>query len=240
MNTKWNGRNYSLEKFTGMHRSSFVQLEEAAMHVNFQLPTSHTRVGYLIDNIANADPDLRAAIANIRIDMNNMRNDFESAVAFLLPVDPYTKHKAQLNKLPNISDANALRNKQQSKTGVDLRWHKPDEYKTLTKPQRIELYDWQKSKDGRSTTYKQKTSAGGKSKQHAKQKLQATVAALKEKLKEAPKEPTLEELTACIAAASKLPPAPSAVPIPPPTPPSSSHVAAAMALKSILKRKREE
>jgi hypothetical protein len=24
MNTKWNGRNYSLEKFTGMHRSSFV------------------------------------------------------------------------------------------------------------------------------------------------------------------------------------------------------------------------
>ena len=97
MNTKWNGRNYSLEKFTGMHRSSFVQLEEAALHVNFQLPTQHTRIGYLIDNINNADPDLRAAIASIRIDTNNMRNDFEASVAFLLPVDPYTKHKAQLN-----------------------------------------------------------------------------------------------------------------------------------------------
>ena len=56
MNTKWNGRNYSLDKFVGLHRSSFVQLEEAAEHVHFQLPTQHTRVGYLIDNIENQDP----------------------------------------------------------------------------------------------------------------------------------------------------------------------------------------
>ena len=237
MNTKWNGRTYSLEKFTGMHRSSFVQLEEAALHINFQLPTDHTRVGYLIDNINNPDPDLRADIANIRIDMNNMRSNFESAVAFLLPVDPYVKHKALQNKIPQIGDAHALRNKQQSNTGVDLRWHKPEEYKKLSKPQRIELYEWQRSKEGRPTTQKQKTSAGGKPKQSAKHKLQAKVAALTEKLKEAPKEPSLEELTACIAAANKTP----STPLPPlPPPPSNSHIAAAMALKSILKRKREE
>ena len=59
MNTKWNGRTYSLEKFTGLHRSAYIQLEEASQHVNFQLPTEHTRVGYLIDNIQNSDPDLK-------------------------------------------------------------------------------------------------------------------------------------------------------------------------------------
>ena len=26
MNTKWNGKNYALDKFTGRHRSRFVQL----------------------------------------------------------------------------------------------------------------------------------------------------------------------------------------------------------------------
>ena len=119
-----------------------------------------------------------------------------------------------------------------------MRWHKPEEYTKLTKPQRIELYEWQRSKEGRPTTHKQKSLAGGKSKQHAKQKLQATVAALKEQLKETPKEPSLEELTACIAAATKLPPTPRPTPVLPP--PSSSHVAAAMALKDILKRKRDE
>jgi hypothetical protein len=142
MNTKWNGRNYSLEKFTGMHRSSFVQLQEAALHVNFQLPTEHTRVGYLVDNINNVDPDLRAAIASVRIDTNGMRSNFEDTVAFLLPVDPYSKHKRNQDKHANISDTNALRNKSQSKTGVDLRWHKPSEYKQLNKEQRAELYEW--------------------------------------------------------------------------------------------------
>ena len=76
MNTKWNGRNFSLEKFTGIHRSSYISLQEAAAHINFQLPTEHTRVGYLIDNIINADPDLRAAIASVRINTNGMRSNW--------------------------------------------------------------------------------------------------------------------------------------------------------------------
>ena len=46
MNTKWNGQAYSLEKFIGLHRSSFIMLQEAAIHVPFQLPTEHSRVGY--------------------------------------------------------------------------------------------------------------------------------------------------------------------------------------------------
>ena len=69
MNTKWNGKDYSLEKFCGIHRTAFVQMEEASLHVEFQLPNEHSRVGYLIDNIVNSDPDLRAAIAQVRVEV---------------------------------------------------------------------------------------------------------------------------------------------------------------------------
>ena len=237
MNTKWNGRNYSLERFTGVHRSSFVQLQEAAAQVvtPLQLPSEHTRVGYLIDNINNSDPDLRAAIASIRVDTNGMRSNFEAAVAFLLPVDPYVKHK-KTDRQVNIADIQALKNKSDSKTGVDLRWHTPDEYAKLNKDQKSELYQWQKTKDGKATIQKQKKAAGHKPKISAKKKLQAKVAALQAEIDERKKDPTLEELTACIAAATSAKAADQPTPT---TVPTHPHVAAAVQLQGILKRKRE-
>ena len=84
MNTKWNGKDYSLEKFCGIHRTAFVQMEEASLHVEFQLPNEHSRVGYLIDNIVNSDPDLRAAIAQVRVDRSGMRSQFEDTVTYIL------------------------------------------------------------------------------------------------------------------------------------------------------------
>ena len=240
MNTKWNGRNYSLEKFTGMHRNSFVQLQEAATHVNFQLPTEHTRVGYLLDNIVNSDPDLRAAIASVRIDTNGMRANFEDAVAFLLPVDPYSKNRRnnQDNRQANISDTNALKNKSQSKTGVDLRWHTPEEYKTLNKEQRAELYEWQRTKEGKATSAKQRLDSGHKGKLSAKKKLQTKVAALEAQLKvQQSSEPTLDEIKACLASAMTSKNESTTV-APAVQPATDAHAAAAVALKNILKRKR--
>ena len=76
MNTKWNGRTFSLENFTGLYQSSFFKLQEADEHIAFQLPTGHTRVGYLLDKIQNNGPGLRADITIICIDMNDMRDDF--------------------------------------------------------------------------------------------------------------------------------------------------------------------
>ena len=52
MQTKWNGRVYSLEKFFGLHHNSFVQIQEAYDHVNFQFPTDHSIVGFLVDNMS--------------------------------------------------------------------------------------------------------------------------------------------------------------------------------------------
>ena len=141
MNTKLNGCKHSLEKFTSIHCSSFVQLQEAESQVesDLQLPSEHTRVGYLIDNINNSDPDLRATIASICADTNGMRTDFEAAAVFLLPVDPYVTHKKGSNKKVLIADVHALKNKSSSGTNVDLCWHTPDKYKLLNREQCSEL-----------------------------------------------------------------------------------------------------
>ena len=72
MSTKWDGRTYGIKKFTGLHRTAYVFLEEAALHVDFQLPTQHSRVGFLLDNITNQDADLIAALASIRVNTNQM------------------------------------------------------------------------------------------------------------------------------------------------------------------------
>ena len=133
MNTKWNGRTYSLEKFTGLHRSAFTALQEAAQHVIFQLPNARSRVGFLLDNIVNNDPDLRAALANIRANVNNMRDDFEASISYILPVCPYVKHRARNHRSGANISSFALKGKNESKTGVDFRWHTKEEYSKLNR-----------------------------------------------------------------------------------------------------------
>ena len=250
MNTKWNGRTYSLEKFTGLHRASYIQLEEAAQHVNFQLPTEHTRVGYLIDNILNNDPDLRAAISSIRINTNDMRSNFEASVATLLPVCPYSKNRSSNNRNKAIISETTLKGKAQSKTGVDFRWYQKSEYMKLTPEQKKELYEWQKSKDGKKQIGKDKNErdkpSKGSPKSPSRKQLHAQIKALQAQAEAntSPNEPTLEELSAIIAA-SKVPVPPAEQVLKPSVPSSSSrkkdpNVVAALTLQSILKRKRDQ
>ena len=87
MQNKWNGGFYTLENFSGLHRNSFVQLQESVDHVKFQLPTKHSRVGFLIDKISNSDPDLRSAIAVVCINMKNICDYFEGAAGFYSQCD---------------------------------------------------------------------------------------------------------------------------------------------------------
>ena len=247
MNTKWNGRTYSLDKFTGLHRSAFVMLEEAALHVNFQVPSQHSRVGYLLDNITNSDPDLRAALASIRVNTDGMRDDFERAVAFILPVCPYTKNKSnqRRNRQAELSDVR-LKGKSDSKTGVDLRWHTREEYSKLTKEQKAELYQWQQTKNGKEAMDKSRKTS--KRKNMTKKQLKAHIQSLEQRLENDKKinhdeteVPSVAEIQALISAATPLPPPPSAIPVPKP---SKSNVdryqLAAAAVQQIMKRSRKE
>ena len=138
-----------LENFCGQHRAKFIQLQEAAEHVTFQVPNEHTRVGYLIDNIENTDADLKAAVALIRNDTTK-RSSFEQAVTTVVAVDPYVKHASEKKSQRNftISGLSSKSTGRGSKTGVDLRWHKTVEFQALSKDEKDELREWQQSKDG--------------------------------------------------------------------------------------------
>ena len=79
--------------------------------------------------------NIRAAISSIRMNTNGMRSDFESAVATLLPVCPYSQYRSNsnntINRKANVSDT-TLKGKSESKTGVEFRWYKKSEYDKLT------------------------------------------------------------------------------------------------------------
>ena len=156
MNEKWTGTSYSLEKFCNQHRSRFVNLSEAKNHIDFQLPTEHTRVGYLIENIVHSDPDLRAALATIRQNVNNTRDNFEGSVAVLLPVDPFKKSRKRSNESSAAPAANVSSTSTSSSandgigsSGVVFKFHDGASYGKLTAAQKSELYEWRQSPRGK-------------------------------------------------------------------------------------------
>ena len=91
---KWKGTgNFTLERFLAMHRNAFEQLTLASTHIPYQLPTSYTRVGYLLDEIETTDAELQAAMSGVRADKHPKGKwfDFEKAVTFITPADPVAR-----------------------------------------------------------------------------------------------------------------------------------------------------
>ena len=122
----------------------------------------------------------------------------------------------------------------------------------LTPEQKKELYEWQKSKDGKKQIGKDKNErdkpSKGSPKSLSRKQLHAQIKALQAQQAQdantSPNEPTLEELSAVIAA-SKVPVPPAEQVLKPSVPSSSSrkkdpNVVAALTLQSILKRKRDQ
>ena len=174
INSKWNGKRFSLESFCSQHRAKYLQLEEASMHTNCQLPNEHTRVGYLLDNIDHSDAALQAAIASVRQNHNNLRNDFEASVATLIPVDPYIKSNASKKPVSYEISGVTSTHGRGLKTGVDLRWYKPEDYRDLSTDAKRELREWQNTNEGKAAIadakesfFKDKSNKGSKRKSSA-------------------------------------------------------------------------
>ena len=154
---KWKGQtNFTLEKFVQMHRNAFVSMEACILHVQFQLPNPFTRVGYLLDGIENNDPQLQAAIALVTDDVGpgGKRQDFEATAAYLIPRDPVAKRRIVSEKrtAAEISGLGAevelgkqSKKKGIGRSGVHLRYHRPDEYSKLSQPEKKELMEWRAS-----------------------------------------------------------------------------------------------
>jgi hypothetical protein len=155
-NIKWNGRNYSFEKHVSNHRQAVDDLKDCATHITVTAPDESQRVEYLIDSINCADSTLQAAIGLIRSNVNNMREDFESAANALIEVDPYRRSQRQPQKPAGQVSAIDF-SSGRGDSGVDLRWHTPTEFRALTQEQKDELTSWQKSPDGKEVLQKSKT-----------------------------------------------------------------------------------
>ena len=170
INMKWTGTtSFTLHGFLAKHRASFNTLQRCAEHVSVELPNERTRVGYLIENIDCQDKDVTTAVSHVRLDdsvdatgnPSGMRNDFERAVAFLLPMDPVGKKRRAKRPAAQISaaatpevevGAAAVADPKKGKkgrkvtfkptcgkTGVEFRYYKPAEFSKLTDEQRAEL-----------------------------------------------------------------------------------------------------
>ena len=195
---KWRGQNnYSLEKFCQHHRAAYVSMVSCSQHVEFQLPNGHTRVGYLLDAIENNDAQLQAAMANVRDDTGDgtaanpgKRNDFELAVAYILPSDPVARKRTITNKR-GAAEISALGGASNDKngagfgdkpgigsTGVHLRWHSPKEFKQLSKKQKRELFEWRKTQES------DEPGDSKKGKKRAKAQKEAIAAAVEKKVEE--------------------------------------------------------
>ena len=253
MNTKWTGQNYSLEKFCNHHRSKFVNLEEAKNHVDFQLPTAHTRVGYLLDNITNSDADLRAAIANIRQNVHDTRSDFEKAVSVLLPVDPFIKKK-QNNNNANASNADANvasgttstttdSTKKHGSSGVRLGFHNHSQYQALSAAQKNELSRWRSTPEGkRITESERKKRKNNYDSRHSNKQLETAIrSALAQERKKQKETEDVDAMAQMIATAAASSPSASATSsTTEPVPVNGAHRAAAAKLLRIKARKSKE
>ena len=157
--TKWKGQNnFPLSKYVAIHRGEYQNMEDASAHVAFQLPNDRTRVRDMLNNIENGDPELQAAMAGVRHD-DALMEDFEAAVARILPSDPVAKKRrgekkrgsADISAVGGEIDADvgaidAARKKPAiGKTGVELRWYdNKAEFAALSKAQKKELAQYRK------------------------------------------------------------------------------------------------
>ena len=151
---QWKGQsNFSLEKFVSQHRNAYISMQQCAEYVSFQLPNELTRVKYLLDAIDNSNAELQAAIAMIRQDDGDdgKMNNFEAAVAYLIPRDPVSKKRVSGNKRPQaeVSGVSSKGTKKKARvgvTGVELRFHSKQEYAELSKLQKDELHEWRRTR----------------------------------------------------------------------------------------------
>ena len=148
------GGTITLERFLAQHRSAFTSLQRCAENVSVQVPEERMRVGYLIENITCADPDVKAALAAIKMDdtPTGLRSDFERTAALLLPVDPVEKKKKGKRTIGHISSATVKAstdgggNEGSGPSGVQLRYHTSKEYSKLCKEARADLAHWRRNK----------------------------------------------------------------------------------------------
>jgi len=151
----WSGTtSITLLQHTLMQRKAFIQLSEAGEHVPTELPNDCTRVSYLLDSLKMDNPKMLAGTAAIEQDELGKRVHFEKTVTFLLPFDPVVAKNAKAKGLGvNVLGIDAEKPVSGATvgTGVKLHWHEPQKLSKLTKEQKFELSEWNKTQTKRTS-----------------------------------------------------------------------------------------
>ena len=149
---KWDGQTSQLlQSHIERIRESYVDIENAAQHIKEQIPDPRTRVQSLIDSIEGCtDAKVCARVAAISNETNGMLDDFEKAVAHLVPVCPVAAKVGKKRSSVRISGIDgSIMSKKGPKTGVELRYYTSKEYSKLSKEEMAELKDLRPAKKGK-------------------------------------------------------------------------------------------
>ena len=85
-------------------RECYVDTKNATEHIKEHIPEPCTRVQSLLNSIEGCkDPNVRARVAAISNESNEMLDDFEAAVAHLIPVYPVATKVGKKRKNAHIS-----------------------------------------------------------------------------------------------------------------------------------------
>ena len=165
-NREWKGiSNQKLEKYASLHRWCNERLKQIAEHTDYQLPDVRRQVERFITNIKSSDPELMAAVAQVKADkrLDGPLYDFEQCVAALLPSCPVAKRMKKngtikTHHVPAHIAAFTIEEDGQGKkkggkyetgtTGVVFRHYDKQEYAQLSNEQKNELRLWRNNKKG--------------------------------------------------------------------------------------------
>ena len=146
-------------------------------HVYYQLPNSHTRVGYILTAIQCDDAGLKANITSLRIDkVQNIKHKyFQACAKHLFQYCTVAKHRSVGTKrgldmitdttaeVSIFGDKNGIRN-----TGVNFRFYKPGDWRKITQAQKDELRAWLKN-NGKGKKVKDKKDDKNWCKKHGRE-----------------------------------------------------------------------
>jgi len=177
----WSGNtSQTLQQHTALQRRAYAMLAEAAEHVPTEIPGGRQRTTYLLDSLKTDNPKMLAGMAAIE-QCTVKRDSFEDSVTYLLPFDPVAAKTSKAKGLGvNISSTGTKPGGGVAKgtTGVELRWHEPKHFATLSQEQKKELQIWKSSqpKEKAEGGSKRKSGKAKTNEQYKKARLASTKA----------------------------------------------------------------
>ena len=149
---EWNGKSqrFTLLKHLTSHRNAHNDLVRASRCIDYQVPSESQRVKRLFASIKCSESRIESVRVQVLSDPTGLGNDFERCADLLQlarPNNPAThpnpNHRvsALLTGKGKKRDQSKLASR--GKSGVDLTYHRKEDYDKLNKAQKHELWEWQ-------------------------------------------------------------------------------------------------